>query len=89
MSRSARRSLLRNALATLIAFDLVASTSFIAYQWLGASMSLAWGIAMALAFPVFALSWSAADAVLVMADRHAGIPDTGEQIPRTGQCWSA
>lgn len=89
MSRTTRRTLLRNALATLIAFDVVALASFVANQWLEASSALTWGIAMALAFPVFAMSGAAADAVLLMADRHAGVPDTGEQIPQSGQCEPA
>jgi len=89
MSRIARRTLLRNALATLIAFDVVAIATYVANQWLEASGALTWGIAMALAFPVFAMSGAAADAVLEMADRHAGIPNAGEQIPPSGQCEPA
>lgn len=85
MSRMTRRSLLRHALATLIGFDVLAFAFLVANQWLETSTALTWGIALSLAFPVFALSWDAADEVLRMADRHAGIPDTGEQIPQSGQ----
>ncbi|MEN1961206.1 hypothetical protein WCE41_12910 [Luteimonas sp. MJ246] len=89
MSRTTRRSLLRNALATLIALDLMALASLLANQWFEASAGLTWGIVMALSFPAFSMSLSTADAVMAMADRYAGVPDAGEQIPQAGQSCAA
>jgi len=85
MSRSTRRLLLRNALSALIALDLLALIALVVNQWLVQDMAYAWGIAAVLALPLFALAGPLSDAVLVMADRHAGIPNTGEKIPGAGQ----
>lgn len=85
MSRSTRRSLLRNALSALVAVDLLALVALVANQWLAIIPVQAWGIAALLALPVFLLVRPLSDAVLVMADRFGGIPDPGEKIPGAGQ----
>ena len=85
MSRTTRRSLLRNPLSALIALDLLALAALVANQWFAVSAGVAWGIAAALALPVFALARPVSATVLAMADRYAGIPNTGEQIPEAGQ----
>lgn len=82
---SIRRQLLRNALSALIALDLAALSGLIADQWFIERTGHSLGFALALLPPMFALSRPLSDAVLVMADRHAGIPDAGERIPTTGQ----
>lgn len=85
MSRNARRFLLRNALSALVTLDLLALTAFVLNQWFALDIMEAWRVAAAFALPVFVLVQPLSGAVLAMADRYAGIPDTGEKIPRAGQ----
>lgn len=85
MPASRRRDLLRHALSALIALDAVALVALVLNQWLIDSPALSWLLAAALAAPLFALSRPLSSAVLDMADRHAGIPETGVTIPGSGQ----
>lgn len=85
MTRPMRRTLLRNAFSTLIAMDGVALAALVANQWFVEGLGHSWSIALVLFLPLFLLARPLSEAVLTMAERHAGIPDTGEQIPLSGQ----
>lgn len=85
MPRPVRRHVLANTLSALIAWDAALLISLVWTQWFTGPSGAAPGIALALAAGLFLPARRVALAVMAMADRYAGIPDTGEQIPSPGQ----
>ncbi|MGY1531411.1 hypothetical protein [Luteimonas sp. A649] len=85
MTRPARRALLRTIFSTLIVLDGIGLAALVLNQWLVEEAGRSWSIAVVLFVPLFLLARPLSDALLSMADRYAGIPNAGEQIPLSGQ----
>jgi hypothetical protein len=85
MSRTHRRSLLGYSLSALLVADAAAVLALVLNQWFAQGAGRAWALAAAMAIPLFVPARRLSIAVLDMAERYAGIPDTGEKIPGAGQ----